>query len=162
MSYNKKTWINGEIIYTEALNNIENGIEAVEKNIPKKTSQLENDSGYITVTDFNSVNNRVKALEKVEHVSLEQYNILLNRVALLEEALNDLKSEEPVSIYSVTNNLTNVSTNNPTTSIKEGQSYNATLTCGNDYDISSVVITMNGVNVTNSVYDPEDPEDPTT
>jgi hypothetical protein len=53
-----------------------------------------------------------------------------------------------------------VSTNNTTTSIKEGQSYNAILTCGNDYDMSSVVITMNGIDVTNDVYEPEYSEDP--
>jgi predicted Zn-dependent protease with MMP-like domain len=63
--------------------------------------------------------------------------------------------EESVNTYSITNNLTNVSTNNSTTSIEEGQSYDAILTCGNDYEISSVVVTMNGIDVTNSVYEPE-------
>jgi hypothetical protein len=48
MAYNKKIWGSDEVITKEALNNIENGIEAVEQSIPKKTSQLENDSGYIT------------------------------------------------------------------------------------------------------------------
>lgn len=280
MAYNKKTWISNEIISKNALNNIENGIEAVEQSIPKKISQLENDAGYITEhldlsnyaekddlhehnnkdvldeislvrmqawdnaalnggngeesvdlsnyatkqdlnlkadrselfsKDYNdllnkptipkklselendtnfitledvpacliteeekeAMNNRVKALEEVEHVSLEQYNTLLNRIALLEKALNDLKSENPevpddpdpepeipdnpVNVYSVTNNLTNVSTNNSITSIEEGQSYNATLTCGDNYDIYSVVVTMDGVDITNSVYDPEEP-----
>ena len=129
----------------------------------------------ITEEEKEEMNNRVKALEEVEHVSLEQYNTLLNRIALLEKALNDLKSENPevpdepdpdpepeipdnpVNVYSVTNNLTNVSTNNSITSIEEGQSYNATLTCGDDYDIYSVVVNMNGVDITNSVYDPEEP-----
>ena len=225
MAYNKKTWGSDEVITKEALNNIENGIEAVEQSIPKLVSQLTNDAGYITehldlsnyaekdelhehnnkdvldginlvrvqswdnaasknntahdciITEEEKeeMNNRVKALEEVEHVSLEQYNTLLNRIALLEKALNDLKSENPevpdepdpdpepeipdspVNVYSVTNNLTNVSTNNSITSIEEGQSYNATLTCGDDYDIYSVVVNMNGVDITNSVYDPEEP-----
>ena len=229
MAYNKKTWGSDEVITKEALNNIENGIEAVEQSIPKLVSQLTNDAGYITehldlsnyaekdelhehnnkdvldginlvrvqswdnaasknntahdciITEEEKeeMNNRVKALEEVEHVSLEQYNTLLNRIALLEKALNDLKSENPevpdepdpdpepdpepeipdnpVDVYSVTNNLTNVSTNNSITSIEEGQSYNATLTCGDDYDIYSVVVSMNGVDITNSVYDPEEP-----
>ena len=229
MAYNKKIWGSDEVITKEALNNIENGIEAVEQSIPKLVSQLDNDAGYITehldlsnyaekddlhehnnkdvldginlvrvqswdnaasknntahdciITEEEKeeMNNRVKALEEVEHVSLEQYNTLLNRIALLEKALNDLKSENPevpdepdpdpepdpepeipdnpVNVYSVTNNLTNVSTNNSITSIEEGQSYNATLTCGDDYDIYSVVVNMNGVDITNSVYDPEEP-----
>jgi hypothetical protein len=340
MAYNKKIWGSDEVITKEALNNIENGIEAVEQSIPKKTSQLENDSGYITehldlsnyaekdelhehnnkdildginlvriqawdnaangenvnldnyvtkeifeefvnnsiehifiteaeyealpeedknkddvlylitdgestVINFDNIDNRVKALEEVEHISLEQYNALLERVVQLEEALAALSPSEPeeptiipctsislnkssltftnansqtlvatklpsnttdtiswksneisiatvfngvvtpktngeciitvtcgnysascnvlvnieesVNTYSITNNLTNVSTNNSTTSIEEGQAYNAILTCENDYDISSVVITMNGEDITNSVYDPEDP-----
>lgn len=201
MAYNKRVWGSDEVITKEALNNIENGIEAVEQSIPKLVSQLTNDAGYITehldlsnyaekdeLHEHNnkdildginlvrmqawdnavSIDNRVKALEEVEHVSLEQYNALLERIVLLEEALNDLKSEEPsvpeepVNTYSITNNLTNVSTNNSTTSIEEGQSYNATLTCEDDYEISSVVVTMNDVDVTNSVYEPEDSENPTT
>ena len=48
MAYKKKTWVSNEIIKKDALNNIEDGIEAVENSIPKKTSQLENDSGFIT------------------------------------------------------------------------------------------------------------------
>lgn len=190
MAYNKKTWGSDEVITKEALNNIENGIEAVEQSIPKKTSQLENDSGYITehldlsnyaekdelhehnnkdvldginlvrmqswdnaanrenvnldnyvtketfeefvnnsiehifiteaeyealseedknkedvlylitdgenvVIDFSSMDNRVKALEEVEHVSLEQYNALLERVVQLEKALAALPPSEP-------------------------------------------------------------------
>ena len=41
------------------------------------------------------MDNRVKALEEVEYVSLEQYNALLDRVVLLEEALAALNPEEP-------------------------------------------------------------------
>lgn len=190
MSYNKKTWASDEVITKEALNNIEEGIEAIDKAIPTKTSQLINDSNFITeqldlsiyaekdelhehnnkevldqinlirmqawdnaanganvnldnyvtkevfeefvnnsvehifiteaeyealseedknkedvlylitdkenvIIDFDSINNRVKTLEEVEHVSLEQYNALLDRIVLLEEALAALKQEEP-------------------------------------------------------------------
>ena len=41
------------------------------------------------------MDNRVKALEEVEHVSLEQYNALLERVVQLEEALAALSPSEP-------------------------------------------------------------------
>ena len=40
------------------------------------------------------MNNRVKALEEVEHISLEQYNALLERVVQLEEALATLSPSE--------------------------------------------------------------------
>ena len=190
MSYNKKTWASDEVITKEALNNIEEGIEAIDKAIPTRTSQLVNDSNFITeqidlsiyaekdelhehnnkevldqinlirmqawdnaanggnvnldnyvtkevfeefvnnsvehifiteaeyealseedknkedvlylitdkenvIIDFDSINNRVKTLEEVEHVSLEQYNALLDRIVLLEETLAALKQEEP-------------------------------------------------------------------
>lgn len=204
MAYNKRVWGSDEVITKEALNNIENGIEAVEQSIPKRTSQLTNDSGFITehldlsnyaekdelhehnnkdvldginlvrmqawdnaankedvnledyalkseipvipelpkkvsdlendlgylteedipqqtipsnLSEFNNdtnfitledvptcllteeekqeMDNRVKALEEVEYVSLEQYNALLDRVVLLEEALAALNPEEP-------------------------------------------------------------------
>lgn len=204
MAYNKRVWGSDEVITKEALNNIENGIEAVEQSIPKRTSQLTNDSGFITehldlsnyaekdelhehnnkdvldginlvrmqawdnaankedvnledyalkseipvipelpkkvsdlendlgylteedipqqtipsnLSEFNNdtnfitledvptcllteeekqeMDNRVKALEEVEYVSLEQYNALLDRVVLLEEALAVLNPEEP-------------------------------------------------------------------
>ena len=180
MSYNKKTWASDEVITKEALNNIEEGIEAIDKAIPTRTSQLvndsnfiteqldlsiyaekdelhehnnkevldqinlirmqawdnaanknninlddyalkseipvipepltrlselENDTNFITIDDVpacliteeekQEIDNRVKALEEVEHVSLEQYNALLDRIVLLEEALAALKQEEP-------------------------------------------------------------------
>lgn len=190
MAYNKKTWGSDEVITKEALNNIENGIEAVEQSIPKLVSQLTNDAGYITehldlsnyaekdelhehnnkdvldginlvriqswdnaanrenvnldnyvtketfeefvnnsiehifiteaeyevlpeedknkddvlylitdgestVINFDNIDNRVKALEEVEHISLEQYNALLERVVQLEEALAALSPSEP-------------------------------------------------------------------
>lgn len=79
MAYNKKTWISNEIISKDALNNIENGIEAVEQSIPKKTSQLENDSGYITEhQDLSS------------YVTLERYSELLTKVIELEERIDIL------------------------------------------------------------------------
>ena len=180
MAYNKRVWGSDEVITKEALNHIEHGIEAVAQSIPKKTSQLANDSGYITehldlsnyaekdelhehnnkdildginlvrmqawdnaankedvnlddyalkseipvipelptnLSEFNNdtnfitledvptcliteeekqeMDNRVKALEEVEHVSLEQYNALLDRIVLLEEALAALNPSEP-------------------------------------------------------------------
>ena len=48
MAYNKKTWVSDEVITKDALNNIENGIKTLEQSIPTKTSQLVNDSNFIT------------------------------------------------------------------------------------------------------------------
>ena len=71
MSYSKKTWVTGETVKAEYLNNMEKGIEdnstniasettratqaekSIRDSIPTKTSDLSNDSGYKT-TDTNT------------------------------------------------------------------------------------------------------------
>ena len=59
--------------------------------------------------------------------------------------------ETPTS-YTITNSLTNVSTNNSATSVDANAAYTATLTPDSGYSIDSVTITMGGVNVTDTVY----------
>lgn len=61
--------------------------------------------------------------------------------------------EDNVIYYTVTNNLTNVTTNNNVGSVKEGTSYSATLTPADGYVLDSVTVTMGGnpVTVTNGV-----------
>ena len=54
--------------------------------------------------------------------------------------------------YTVTNNLSNASTSNSATSVKEGTSYSATITADSNYRLKTVKVTMGGVDVTNSVY----------
>lgn len=54
--------------------------------------------------------------------------------------------------YSVTNHLTNVTSDNSATSVTSGASYNATLTAADGYIISAVTVTMGGADITSSVY----------
>lgn len=54
-------------------------------------------------------------------------------------------------IYTVTSNFTNITSNNSATTVEKGQSYNATLTPAGA-SITSVIVTMGGVDVTSSVY----------
>lgn len=55
-------------------------------------------------------------------------------------------------LYSVTSNLTNVTTNNGSASIEEGSSYTATLSVASNCEMGTVKVTMGGVDVTSSVY----------
>lgn len=57
-----------------------------------------------------------------------------------------------LAVYSVTSNLTNVVSDNPTVSVYEGAGYAATLSATPGHTLNSVVITMAGVDVTSSVY----------
>ena len=53
--------------------------------------------------------------------------------------------------YSIINNLNNATTNNVSGSIEESSSYSATITANAGYTISSITVTMNGVDITSSV-----------
>lgn len=54
--------------------------------------------------------------------------------------------------YTVTNNLSNASTSNSATSVKEGTSYSATITASSGYRLKSVTVIMGGVDITNTAY----------
>ena len=58
----------------------------------------------------------------------------------------------PVQItYSITNNLSNCTTNNASTIINKNESYNATISANSGYEIKSIVVTMGGTNVSSTV-----------
>ena len=60
--------------------------------------------------------------------------------------------ESEIVTYTITNNLTNVSTDNPVTTITENSNYEANLTPSTDYVFESVTVTMGGVDITSGVY----------
>ena len=64
----------------------------------------------------------------------------------------DTGGDETVTTYSVTNDLTNVTTDNAATEVAEGGTYTANLTVAEGNVLSSLVITMGGVDVTADVY----------
>ena len=58
--------------------------------------------------------------------------------------------EADVTTYSVTNNLSNASTSNGTATIMEGAAYVTTVTANSGYELTSVKVTMGGVDITAS------------
>lgn len=61
MAYNKTEWVNGDIITAEKLNKIEQGIyDANGISVPTSTSDLINDSGFITLVDLPLYSGAVK------------------------------------------------------------------------------------------------------
>ena len=56
------------------------------------------------------------------------------------------------NVWSITNNLSNVTSDNTTLSVEDGSAYIAALSWDSNYKISSIVITMGGENVTDTVY----------
>lgn len=57
-----------------------------------------------------------------------------------------------ITTHTITNNLTNCTTDNSSASVLEGDSYLSTITANDEYTLTNVSVTMDGVNVTNSVY----------
>lgn len=55
-------------------------------------------------------------------------------------------------LYTVTNNLVNLSTSNSAVSVEKGTSYTATLTVAEGYAFDTVTVTMGGADVTADVY----------
>ena len=67
--------------------------------------------------------------------------------------INDIDISEPeVTSYTITKNLTNVLISNSATSVNENSSYSATLTANSGYELSTVIITMGGADITSSSY----------
>lgn len=56
----------------------------------------------------------------------------------------------PIVYYTVAQNLTNVTSSNSATSVRESQSFTATITVNDGYTLSSVVVTMGGTDITNT------------
>lgn len=55
--------------------------------------------------------------------------------------------------YTVTNTLTHVSNSNTASQVRDGESYSGTLTADLGYEISSVTVTMGGLDITSTAYD---------
>lgn len=86
--------------------------------------------------DFVTINRDTKT------VSLTRLGIGNNRVYSYNNAV----------LYSVTNSLTNVTTNNATSSVEEGSGYSATLTASSGYELDMVTVIMGGTNITATAY----------
>lgn len=64
----------------------------------------------------------------------------------------DTPVEPGVTYYTIVNVLTNVTNSNSAAKVSEGESYTATLTPADGFNMSTVTVTMGGVNVTADVY----------
>lgn len=111
---------------------------ATKSEIPTKTSQLENDSGYIT-----DISNLKLAYDSSTGVVSLMYNNNTLSTIIIE-------SSSSINNYSIINNLSNVTTNNVSGSILEGSSYTATITANSGYTINTIKVSMGGVDITSS------------
>lgn len=130
-TFAKKTWVAKEKITTAELNRMEEGIAY-------------NNSQYKDIANnFKLVagaNNAIKLMFGTKELS----SITING--------GTVDPTPTPNTYTVTNNLSNASTSNSATSVKEGTSYSATITASSGYRLKSVTVIMGGVDITSSVY----------
>ena len=85
------------------------------------------------------------AIELTGHVKLAAQNEMPMVIYSLDAPV--------VTEYTITNSLTNVSNSNTATKAEEGSAYSANLTADEDYTISSVTVSMGGVDISATAYD---------
>lgn len=124
--YVKTTWVKGDKISVERLNKIEEGIE-------------KNSTQYKDIA---------KKVENIGQGGTVTANLYIRKVNANE--VFTLDAELPKT-FTVTNNLANSTNSNSNTTVTEGNSYTATITPNTNYAISSITVTMNGIDVTNDV-----------
>ena len=151
-----------------SINNINESLntKANTSDIPTNTSELYNDSGfltsipseYITETEMNEAIANISILNQNGNTPLriwagtqQEYDALLtydtNTVYLVEGG-----SIPTVTTYTVTNNLTNVTNSNTSGRIEKNTSYTAILSPSSGYKISTVTVTMGGIDITSTAY----------
>lgn len=129
------------------------------KDYQKKTDNgLETKNKYI-VGAINEVNSQCKDIPnsfKLVSGDNNTIKLMFGTRELSSVTINGGTVEPPSpptpNTYSITNNLSNATNSNNATSIKEGASYNATITANSNYRIKNVTVTMGGVNITNTAY----------
>ena len=77
---------------------------------------------------------------------------MTDTVTALENLWSESGGGEEIVTYTITNTLSNVTSNNSATSATAGSAYSATLTANDGYTMNTVTVLMGGVDVTDSVY----------
>ncbi len=112
--------------------------------IMKRLNQI---SGALSTAQITALDNMFKAAAYKEDASAVY--------AAFREAFGltgDEPDEPSEETWSITNTLTNATTSNSATSVAKGGSYSATITAEDGYTISSVTVTMGGVDITDTAY----------
>lgn len=88
---------------------------------------------------------------KVDILNLPPYvTAVTSNVLLAEKVLYDATMSGNYSSYLISNKLENVTTNNTSTTVLNGNSYDAILTVADGYSMLSLNITMGGVDITST------------
>lgn len=107
-------------------------------------------SATLTSTGVYSINSVVITMGGVDVTSTVYSNGTINIQSVTGNLV--ITAAATPTAYSITNSLTHCTSTNSATSVYDGDSYSATLTADAGYAITSVAITMGGVDVTGTSY----------
>ena len=129
--------------------------------VPVTTYSISNDLTNVTnsnkTTSIVEGNSYYAELECASNYKIVSVAVFMDNVDITNSVYTPIEDEN-IAIYSITNDLTNVTNNNKTTSIAEGSSYHAELECADNHKIVSVIIDMDGEDITDGVYTPVEDE----
>lgn len=149
-----------------ALEEIDSKIKHIEANgyddtkIKQDINNIKTEVGTeeLTTTDqtikgaVNEVNSQIKDIPNLftTEQTTNSYKIKCGNKVIAEIPLGS--STPTVIKYVITNMLSNATNSNSASEIEENQPYTATITANEGYSINSVIITMDGTDITNTVY----------
>ena len=110
-----------------------NGTSRVSKPLESEGAIVDVYENYIDIRGMN--------LKNQKYLPIAQYR--------LDTTLVNVDAK-PATTYAITNNLTNCTNSNSATSVEKNSSYSAVLSANEGYEISSVVVTMGGTDITSS------------
>ena len=129
-------------------------------NIPDQTNSTENDStdangqeivftGISTTHKFTKTNKGAKALNVDLGKDLADVSTFFDQVTTPDT----LRSKNPATVYTVTNNLSNCVNNNAATNVVSGQPYAALISPASGYTLDSITVTMGGTDISSTAVD---------
>ena len=107
------------------------------------------------LTNCTTDNSSASVLEGDSYLSTITANdeYMLTNVSVTMDGVNVTNSVYSQLSYAVINSLTNCTSDNSTKEISYGSSYSATITANDGYDISSIKVIMNGIDITDDVIE---------
>ena len=137
---------------------------SVTYSITNNLSHATNNNSNTTVEKYNSysANITVETGYKLDSVTVTMGGVDItsscysNRNISIEHVTGNIvitvtTSLIPPNTYSVTNKLTQCTSNNTSVTVMEGQSYTATITANSGYTINSIVVKMGNIDISSSV-----------
>lgn len=145
-TFAKKTWVPKEKITTAELNRIEEGIF-------KNSSQIKDIANEIKQGKNSLINQNGGGTLKIWAGTQTELDALTSKNSdTLYFIINEESTGGEGTAYTITNTLTNCTNSNIASNIEKNSSYIATISANAGYTLGDVIVTMGGIDITNSSY----------